>query len=173
MTVGGGVGVGVGVKVMIGVGVGVGVKVMIGVGVGVGVGPLTFTSVSVDPLDWQVRPSDKSAVPQTAVDPEAIPVVVVEYGEFGSEVGLTDAIAALYEPKRIREMVEDPKPEVTLADTLAVWPIFRLSTAGKVVTEHGPGVGVGVGVRVGVGVGDGEAMVVMFWTSWHELISHH
>ncbi len=60
------------------------------------------------------------------------------------------AIVILYEPKRIWDMVADPKPEVTLADTLAVWLISRLSTAGEGVTEHWPGSGVGVGVGVGV-----------------------
>jgi len=62
----------------VGVGVGVGVLVGIGVAVGVGVGTTTVISVSVAPVDGQVLPSFKSAVPQTAVRPVATAVAVVE-----------------------------------------------------------------------------------------------
>jgi hypothetical protein len=60
------VGVGVGVFP---VGVGVVVLVRVGVGVGLLLGPVTVIFVSVEPVDWHVRPSDKVAVAQTAVDP--------------------------------------------------------------------------------------------------------
>jgi hypothetical protein len=64
-----------------------------GVGVGVGVGPATLILVSVDPVDWQVLPSSKIAVAQTAEFPLAIAVTVVDNGELGgeSETGLTVA----------------------------------------------------------------------------------
>lgn len=56
-------------------------------GVGVGLGSTTFTSVSVVPLDWQTRPSDKSAVPHIAVVPAAAAVTAIEYGGVVSNVG--------------------------------------------------------------------------------------
>lgn len=50
----------------------------VGVAVGVGVGLAEAISVSVVPEDWQVRPSDKSDVAQTAVEPAATAVTAVE-----------------------------------------------------------------------------------------------
>jgi hypothetical protein len=51
--------------------------------------------VSVRPVDWQVRPSDRSAVPQTAVMPAATPVTVVEYSDIVSEIGFAVAMPVL------------------------------------------------------------------------------
>lgn len=50
---------------------------MVGIEVTVGA-TATVTSVSVAPVDWQVLPSLRSAVAQTAVLPAATVVTVVE-----------------------------------------------------------------------------------------------
>lgn len=135
---------------------GAGVGLAVGTGVGDAVGLLTVTSVSVTPLDWQVLPSDKSAVAQTAVDPPLTAVTVVEYGLDESLLGLTVATPVLYDPNLICVTFALPIPEVTLAVTVPVPPVVKPRANGDVVTEHGAGVGLGLGVGTGVGVGEGD-----------------